>query len=100
MIEDLSYPAYDLVVIGQMCLTVLATVDPLAIQVYVIGKAHLIVWDDGPSFRCVCRADITLELTHHAPEFLDTIGKRFAGLRSVQSELTQAVYQAENKKEF
>lgn len=46
-----TYPAYDLVVVGEVRLAVLAAVDALGVQVDVVGEAHGCgVGLDGPAW--------------------------------------------------
>ena len=36
-----TYSTYDLIMIGEMCLAVLAAIDLLGVEIYVVGEAHL-----------------------------------------------------------
>ena len=41
VLSSMTYPADDLVMVGQMGLAVLAAIDAFAVEVYVVGEAHL-----------------------------------------------------------
>lgn len=82
-----TYPADDLIVVGEVSLAVLAPVDALGIQVDVVGEAHL-EWKMGLPARVMSEMGllVSVALLERGSRALDStlagVGARLAATRS------------------